>query len=42
LDRSVWRGEKDLEDGLLVPSLDPRKLRKLAKKAAKDTAGSKW
>lgn len=39
---TIWQKEKKLQDGLLVPPVEPRKLNKLAKKQAKDTAGAKW
>lgn len=41
---SLWQREKEegLVDGLLVPPVDPRKQKKLAKKNVKETAGSKW
>ena len=34
--------EKNLVDGLYVPPLDQKKLRKLAVKNVKETSGSKW
>eukprot|EP00249_Psilotum_nudum_P002492 c15558_g1_i1 orf=203-898(-) len=40
--QTIWQKERQLQDGLFVPPLDPRKLNKLVRKQAKDTAGVKW
>eukprot|EP01018_Ginkgo_biloba_P037637 Gb_34113 [translate_table: standard] len=42
LGTTVWENEKQLQDGLLVPPRDPKKLNKLARKQVKDTSGAKW
>eukprot|EP00252_Welwitschia_mirabilis_P021324 TRINITY_DN544_c0_g2_i1.p1 TRINITY_DN544_c0_g2~~TRINITY_DN544_c0_g2_i1.p1 ORF type:complete len:315 (+),score=80.84 TRINITY_DN544_c0_g2_i1:191-1135(+) len=39
---TVWKTEKVLQDGLLVPPRDPKKINKLAREQRKDTLGSKW
>lgn len=36
------RMEESLADGLLVPSMDAKEQRKLAKKSLKETSGAKW
>ncbi|MED6154489.1 hypothetical protein PIB30_113050, partial [Stylosanthes scabra] len=36
---SLWKPNTELVDGLFVPPNDPRKLNKLLRKQAKDTAG---
>eukprot|EP01018_Ginkgo_biloba_P024862 Gb_26852 [translate_table: standard] len=37
-----WENEKWAQNGLLVPSRDPKKLNKLACKQVKDMSGAKW
>ncbi|KAL4276680.1 hypothetical protein AHAS_Ahas20G0231400 [Arachis hypogaea] len=39
---SLWKPNTELVDGLFVPPNDPRKLNKLLRKQAKDTAGKDW
>jgi len=39
---TLWKSNSELVDGLFVPPNDPRKLNKLLKKQAKDTAGKSW
>ncbi|KAH9311365.1 hypothetical protein KI387_026400, partial [Taxus chinensis] len=39
---SAWQTENQLQDGLLVPPRNPKKLNKLARKQVKDTLGAKW
>ncbi|XP_002975646.2 deoxynucleotidyltransferase terminal-interacting protein 2 isoform X1 [Selaginella moellendorffii] len=42
LQSSIMDPEKDLQDGLFVPTRNVRKLNKLARKNIPDTAGAKW
>ncbi|QHO23765.1 rRNA-processing protein-like [Arachis hypogaea] len=39
---SLWKPNTELVDGIFVPPNDPRKLNKLLRKQAKDTAGKDW
>ncbi|XP_052113988.1 rRNA-processing protein fcf2 [Arachis duranensis] len=39
---SLWKPNTELVDGLFIPPNDPRKLNKLLRKQAKDTAGKDW
>ncbi|KAF8399260.1 hypothetical protein HHK36_015125 [Tetracentron sinense] len=40
--RTVWKPNTELVDGLFVPPKDPKKLNKLLRKQVKDTAGRNW
>lgn len=40
--RTLWKPSSELVDGLFVPPNDPRKLNKLLRQQAKDTAGRSW
>lgn len=40
--RALWKPNSELVDGLFVPPNDPRKLNKLLRQQAKDTAGRSW
>jgi len=42
IEATAWKNEKQLQDGLLVPPRDPKKLKKLSRKQVKDTLGAKW
>lgn len=42
MEATAWKNEKQLQDGLLVPPRDPKKMNKLARKQVKDTLGDKW
>lgn len=42
IEATAWKNERQLQDGLLVPPIDPKKLKKLARKQVKDTLGAKW
>lgn len=42
IEATAWKNEKQLQDGLLVPPRDPKKLKKMARKQVKDTLGDKW
>jgi len=42
MEATAWKNERQLQDGLLVPPRDPKKLKKLARKQVKDTKGAKW
>jgi len=39
---ALWKSSSELVDGLFVPPNNPKKLNKLLKKQAKDTAGNNW
>lgn len=42
METTAWKNDRQLQDGLLVPPRDPKKLKKLARKQVKDTLGAKW
>ena len=39
---SIWQKERKLQDGLVVPPIDPSIHNKLARKQKDNTAGAKW
>ena len=39
---SIWKKEGKLQDGLVMPPIDPSKRNKLARKQKDNTAGAKW
>ena len=39
---SIWQKEGKLQDGLVVPPIDPLIRNKLARKQKDNTAGAKW
>lgn len=39
---TLWKPNSELVNGLFVPPNDPRKLNKLMREQAKDTAGKSW
>ncbi|KAJ3694799.1 hypothetical protein LUZ60_000176 [Juncus effusus] len=42
MQKSVWKPETQLVDGLFVPPRDPRKFNRLLRKDLKDTTGKNW
>jgi hypothetical protein len=40
--QSIWQEERKLQDGLVVPPIDPSIRNKLARKQKDNTAGAKW
>ncbi|GLJ13952.1 hypothetical protein SUGI_0223050 [Cryptomeria japonica] len=42
IEASAWKIEKQLQDGLVVPPTNPKKLNQLIRKQVKDTLGTKW